>query len=234
MRALVLCALVACTYPDKQFEGPFTCLGAPPPTTADPLVKLTGTAINPSDKMPLAGVTVVLQDAQMHPVFTAMTDATGKFNFSLNTNGTPANGFDLFASGTGRVNTYYYPSRSITQDLAITLAVLSTAEASNLLLGATGMPLKMGDGAILMTINDCNGIALAGATLTSSPVGDVRYFDGIQPNPIATATDAGGVAMVANLPPGKATLTAKVMGNTLPARSFTVVADTFVQTLIQP
>jgi hypothetical protein len=62
----------------------------------------------------------------------------------------------------------------------------------------------------------------------------VRYFNGVQPSMTATATDVGGIALIANLPPGKATLTATVGGMTLPARTFTVVADTLIQTEIQP
>jgi hypothetical protein len=231
---LVLCALAACTYPEKEFDGPFTCLGKPQPTTADPLVKLSGVTTDPSNLTPIAGVTVVLQNAQMNPVFTTTSDAAGNFNFALNTNRTPAAGFDLFASASGKVNTYYYPARDITHDLTIpTLAVLSMQEATNLSLGATGAPPTMGDGSILLTVNDCNGLPLSGATVAAT-AGTVRYFTGVQPSMTTAATDAGGVVLVANVPPGKVTLTARVMGMTLPAKSFTAVADTFIQTELQP
>jgi len=50
----------------------------------------------------------------------------------------------------------------------------------------------------------------------------------------ATATDAGGVAMICNLAPGKVTVTATAGANVLAPRDFTVVANAFIQTEIQP
>jgi len=233
MRALVLCALAACTYPDKELDGPFTCFGAQPATTADPVVKLSGTTVDPSNLMPTAGVTLMLQSAQMSTIFTTTTDAMGAFTFTLNTNGIPVAGVDLFASAIGRINTYYFPSRPISHDVSLVLSVISTSEASALAAGA-GITNTAGDGTVLLTINDCNDAALAGAKLTSAPAGPIRYFDGIQPSMTATATDAGGVAMIANLPPGKATLNATVAGMTLPPHDVTVVANAFSLTEIQP
>src|SRR5207249_12122244 len=103
-------------------------------------------------------------------------------------------------------------------------AVLSNGEASNLAAGA-GLVFTPGDGTILLTVDDCNDMPLAGATISSSPPGAVRYFDSVQPSMTATATDIGGVAMIANLPPGNVKVTASVSGMTLPERDFTVVAD---------
>ncbi len=233
--ALVLCVLAACTYPEKQFAGPYSCFGAPPPTSADMLVKLEGITLEPSDLTPLAGVMVTLQDRNMSPIAAPITtDATGGFSFMLNTNGTPVDGVYIAASASGRVKTFHAPARPVTEDLTIPFAVLSTMQSSSLALGALGMPFTAGTGAVLVTVEDCNGEGLAGATLASVPAGAIRYFDGIMPSMAATATDAGGVALVATLPPGKVTLTATVGERTLPSRTFTIVADSFIQTDIQP
>ncbi len=83
----------------------------------------------------------------MGPIFTTTTDAMGGFEFALNTNGTPVANLDLFASVPGRVDMYYYPSRAVTQDLAVFLALLSPQEASGLALGA-GLQLTAGQGSI--------------------------------------------------------------------------------------
>jgi hypothetical protein len=232
----VLGALAACMYPEKEFDGPYSCLGAPPPTSADMLVTLQGLIVNPSDLMPLAGVSVTLQDRNMSTISgPSTTDASGGFRFSLNTNGTPVDGVYLNAAASGRVTTYYAPARPVTEDLQIGgFAVLSTMQSQSLALGALGMPFATGSGAVLLTINDCNNKPLDGATLTSAPAGQIRYFQGIQPSMTATATDAGGVAMVANLPPGDVTLTATVDGMRLPSRSFKVVSNAFVVTIIKP
>jgi len=229
----VLSALVACTYPEKQFDGPFTCLGAPPATTADPLVNLGGRMIDPQTKMPVGGVTVSLQTAQMATIFTTTSDVTGQFTIPLNTNGTPVSGINLFASAAGKVDSYYFPSRPIAHDLNIGLSVLSTDEAAALAAGA-GLAALPGNGTVLLSLNDCLDAQIAGGTLVSSPPGTVRYFDSIQPSMTATMTDAGGVAMVAGLSPGKVTLTATVGSMTLPPLDVKTVANAFTLTEIQP
>ena len=239
MRALVVlaCALAfaACVYPDKQFDGPYSCVGAPPPTTANPLVKLGGTAVDPSNLSPLAGVSIDVEDAQMNTIFGPnTTDASGAFSFSMNTNGTPVDSIELHATAANHATIYFYAPRPITQDLATKLAMLSSLEQASLAADA-GLTFNTADGNMLLTINDCNDAPIAGATVSSTPAGAVRYFDGVMPSPTATATDAGGVVLIANLPTtGKVTVTATAGGMQLPPRSFTVVANTFIETSIVP
>lgn len=228
-------ALAACTYPEKQFQGPYSCLGDPPPTSADQLVTLQGQAVNPSDQMPLAGLSVSLKDRNLNAIDGPITtEASGAFRFSLSTSGIPVDRVYLNATGAGRVPTYYAPPRPLTESLQIGLGVISTMQGESLALGALGMPFTPGTGAVLFTIADCNDKPIANAVVTSAPTGAIRYFDGVQPSMTATRTDAGGVAMVANLPPGAVSLTVTVDGMTFPARSFTVVADSFVQTVLTP
>ncbi len=231
----VLVALSGCTYPEKQFAGPFTCLGAAAPTSAQPLVMIEGQAINPSDLMPLSGVSLTLQDRNMNTVAGPLTTMnTGAFQFSLNTNGTPVDGVYVHATAADRYTTYYAPARLVTENLQFGFALLSTMQANNLALGALGGPFTANTGAVLLTVNDCNDEPLANATVTSVPPGAVRYFDGIMPSMTATKTDAGGVAMVANLQPGPVTLTVTIGDRTLPSRTFNIVATAFVQTVIVP
>jgi hypothetical protein len=233
MRALVLCTLVACTYPEKQFYGPFTCLGAPRPTTAKPIVSVHGTVVEPANQMPLAGASVAFQAGQMTTLFTATTDSSGSFSFSFNTSGTPADGLDLMVSASGRVTAYTYPSRPVTDDIEADPAPLTTVEAMALGSGA-GVQIDASHGAAVVTIEDCNGSALAGAVVSTSPAGAVRYFNGENPSMTATETDNGGLVLVAQLPPGLVTFSTTVQGKQLPDRHFTVVANTFIQTFIQP
>lgn len=232
-RALVLCALAACTYPEKQFDGPFTCLGAPPPTTAKMLVNIHGQVVDGSNLAPIGGATLTLQGVQMVTISTTTTDSAGNFSFMFNTNGTPADGLDIYATASGRVDTYFYPPHPVTDDYETELVLVSTAQAMALAAGA-GVQFDASHGAALPTIQDCNGAALAGAVVTASPSGTARYFDGVQPSMTATSTDAGGVALIAQLPVGAATLSTTVQSNKLPDRHFTIVANTFIQTFIQP
>jgi hypothetical protein len=237
MRVLVgaLCALAACTYDEKVFEGPFTCFGAPAPTTAERLVNIHGHVFEPKDLSPIANATVMLQNAQMMSVFNPVTtDATGAFSFAFNTNGTPAVGLDLLASASGRTSMYFYPTRAVTADIDEEIALLSPPEVGSLGTGGNVTLPDPANGAALLTIADCNGSFLAGAVVTTSPAGVVRYFKGVQVSSSTTETDGGGVALVAELPPGPVTVTVTVQGMTLPTHMITSVANTLMQTTIEP
>jgi hypothetical protein len=87
---------------------------------------------------------------------------------------------------------------------------------------------------VLLTIQDCNGIAVTGATVSSMPAGPVRYVEGIMPSMTATATDVTGVAVIGNLPPGTVTVTTTVDGMMFRPRQLEVVADSFLETEIMP
>lgn len=232
--ALAACALAACTYPEKQFQGPFTCLGVPPPKNVPTLVKISGHIADPSNLAPLAGASVTLENTQMIPIFNPVTtDATGAFSFTMNTNGTPVDGLVLHGSASGRVDAYFYPTRPVTEDVEFQVALLSTNEAAALAQGA-GVTFDASHGAVIPAIDDCNDKGLAGAVVSSTPAGTVRYFNGVEPSMTATETDAGGVALIAMLPPGQVTVTTTVQGMTLPARVFDVVANAFIETDIEP
>ena len=228
-------ALAACTYPEKELSTPFGCLGDPPPTTAASIVNLQGVVVEASQQAPLADVSVRLLDRNMSPITGPLTtDASGRASFSLTTGGVPVERVYLSATATGRVTTFQTNVRHIADDVVIAIGLASTIQRDALATGALGRPFTPGTGVVLLFVTDCNDKRLANATLTSVPAGDVRYFEGVMPSITATATDAAGVAMVANLPPGMVTLTATVDGMTFPSRSFLVVVDAFVQTVMVP
>lgn len=232
---LAVSALVACTYPEKELSTPFGCLGAPPPTSADAIVNLQGVVVEASQQVPLADVTVRLLDRNMSPITGPLkTDASGRASFSLTTGAVPVERVYLSAMASGSVNTFQTNVRHIAEDVVIPIGLASTIQRDALATGALGVPFTPGTGAVLLFITDCNDKRLANATLTSVPAGAVRYFEGVMPSMTATKTDAAGVAMVANLPPGPVALTATIDGMTFPPRSFIVVADAFVQTVIVP
>ena len=232
---LAVSALAACTYPEKELSTPFGCLGDPPPTTAEAIVNLQGVVVEASQQVPLADVTVRLLDRNMSPITGPLTtDASGRATFSLTTGAVPVERVYLSAMAAGSVNTFQTNVRQIADDVVIPIGLASTLQKDALATGAFGRPFTAGTGVVLLFVTDCNDKRLANATLTSVPAGDVRYFEGVMPSMTATKTDAAGVAMVANLPPGMVTLTATVDGMTFPPRSFVVVADAFVQTVMVP
>ena len=241
MRALVLCAIVtcgaACGYPEKVLiDGmgtPFGCLNAPPPTTADNPVTLSGTVTDPFTLNPVANAAVAGQlPGVPTSVFVAHTDAMGQFSQRQNTNGTPLDLY-LFASSNGYISTYYYPARPITHDVASPIQLLTATDAATIA-GAAQVTFQASDGQLLLTVNDCNDQPVAGATITTTPAGTIRYFNGVRPSTTATATDMQAVVLVANLPPGDVTLSATFNGMNFKSHNFQVVADAFIQTQIQP
>ena len=230
MRALILCALAACSYPEKEYA--FSCVGAPPPAAVPTVVRLLGTTIDAGSSMAVPGVMVTLEENTSPFQGPVTTTQSGSFSFSLQTTGTPVDGLDLHAQIPGFADTYYYPAHPVTGDFAASLALVSDPQQAALAMGF-GITLDAGSGQALFTVNDCDGIALPGATVTATS-GTVHYFAGIMPAPTAMATDPGGVVLVANMTPGPVTITATADGHVLPPRNFMVVGGKFIETLIQP
>lgn len=237
MRALVLCALAACSYPEKVLidapGAPFGCINTPLPATADNPVTIGGTTTEPFTLTPIANTAVSAQLPGIQtPIFVAHSDATGAFHQRQATGGQPLDAY-FVATSNGYATTYYYPSRPITHDIDYPIVLLTSSDAATLS-GAFQITFDPGKAQALMTINDCNGTPVAGAVVTTTPAGTVRYFNGVQPSATATSTDNQGVVMVANLPPGNVIINATVGGMSFKALNVQSVAGTFIQTKIQP
>jgi hypothetical protein len=235
---LVLCALAACSYPEKVMIDatgtPYGCLNAPPPTTAANPIVVSGTVDDAFTMTPVANAAVAGQlSGVTTPIFVDHTDASGKFRQSQATNGAPLSWF-FHISDNGYIDTYYYPSRPLTHDVSYPSLLLLTSMDMATLASLAQITVNPGDSTALLTVNDCNGTPVAGATIATTPAGTIRYFNGVQPSTTATATDAGGVVMVANLPPGNVMLSATAGGMAFKAVNFESVAGAIIQTEIQP
>jgi len=234
---LVASTLAACTYPEKELSTPFGCLGDVPPAAQDP-VNLLGAVV--SEQTPLAGVSVRLLDRNMSPITPAVTtDMTGLAPFSLSTGRVAVERIYLSATAPGYVDTFQSNVHHVSEDVVIPINLASTLQSDALATGGLGRPFTAGTGTVLVYVADCNNVPLANATVTSVPPGDVRYFEGFMPSRTATKTDVAGVAMIASLPASTppaatVTLTATVDGMTFPSRTFIVVADSFVQSVMAP
>lgn len=239
MRTLVVLALLGgCSFPEYTLidgQGtPFGCAGAPPPNTADNPIVFSGTVAQSTTLMPVTNAAVVGQLGATQ-AFTTTTDATGKFSKSLNSGNAPL-AFNLQVSANGFKNTYYFPAYVVTHDAKYDVELFSQSDA-NMLAAAAQITYDAGKGIILMTINDCNGTPLQGATIDTTLLpanAVVHYFDRVTPSLTATSTDMYGVAMVSNLNPGSVQLGAKANGMNLKTHSVQIFADAFIQTQIQP
>src|SRR6266550_4136474 len=78
------------------------------------------------------------------------------------------------------------------------------------------------------------GTPVAGATVSSTPAGTVRYNAGGVPSSTATSTADDGVAYIANVAAGDVTVKASASGHTLRQHVVNAHADAITLTQIQP
>ncbi len=83
-------------------------------------------------------------------------------------------------------------------------------------------------------MTNCAGTPIAGATVTSSPAGQVRYNAGGAPSSTANATADDGVAYIANVAAGNVTIQASAGGHTLRSHIVNARANAITLTQIQP
>ncbi len=236
MAVVALAAATACSIPEKQLtvNDPFGCLGDPLPTTAATRVTIAGTLADPFNGTVVGNAAVeVFLVGTPSPIVTTTSDAGGKFSQDQGTGGAPRNAF-LRVSPNGYLPTYYYPAVPITRDVQTEIQLLTAAGLGTIAM-VSGVTLDPSKANFLVTVTDCNGRPLAGATVTTNPAGTVRYFAEATPSPTAVATDAmTGSALVANVPISNTTVSAMVSGMTLRSHTLDSVAGAIMQTEIQP
>ena len=235
MKRLALVAVAACTFPDKEPPAPFACLGEMLPKTANPQVTVSGTVIDARQAIPKPGASVegFLTSAPTTPIFSTTTDGMVRFTQSQATNGFPLDAF-LHVATSGYLDTAVFPPVPLTDDLDVTAELLAPGDLTTLGSLANVTPAT-GTATLIVTVTDCNGAPLGGATLSASAGGTVRYFVGPMPSETALATDPmTGSALVFNVPPGMTQINAMVNGDVLRGHAVVATADAVVQTSIQP
>jgi hypothetical protein len=239
MRALALCALAACSYPEKVLidanGAPFGCYNKPLPTMADDPIRISGTVADALTKMPIKGGSIVGHLMNLPTAFfTIQSDSSGSFSTARATGAVP---LDLYLelTASGFQTTYYYPPHALTHDDVGVSHVLFTTDDTNTFAGLAQVSFNTADSQMLLRVTDCNNTPVAGATVTTSPAGSqIRYFNGVQPSTTATATDNMGIVLVANLPPGNVTVNATVNGMNLRTLNVQSVANTYLAPTISP
>lgn len=225
--------------------GPFDCLGKPLPTTAPANVTISGTTeqVTLGGAQPLPSTMVAAYpNAGGAPIATATSDATtGNYSLSAPTGGTPLDGYVLgrhAASGsTTYLDTYLYPPHPLTADQTQGVILMLTSGSNgtlSALSGLAGVTQDENKGVIGLIVADCNGMPLAGAMVTSEPMGTVKYDSGSLPSGDATATAADGRAYIFNVTPGTVNVRATINGMTLRAHDVNARAHAVTTTVIQP
>ncbi len=214
----------------------FECVGAPLPTTAPAMVLLGGTTTTAglSGQMPLATVSIELfEGTSTTPAKTATSDAQGLYSVMVATSGAPVDGY-VHGTKATYIDSYLYPPAPIAADVSNAKLLLITAGTFNLLQTFASVTQTAGNGFMGIVVNDCNGMPVTGATVSTVPAGTVRYNSGGIPSNTSMVTDTDGVAYVFNVPAGDVTVQASAGGNTLRAHVVNARADVLTTTVVQP
>jgi hypothetical protein len=232
--ALITATVAAC---GKDSSGPgagFECLGQALPTTAPPLVNVTGQVKkSPLSPTPLAGAYVFAFRTGDTTTLAADTSNTpGFYSLSITSGGMPVNGY-VRVTDSAHITTYAYPAVPLAGDAPENVLMITSPEFS-FLAAAAGVTPVAGKGFIGMIVKNCAGTPIAGATVTSSPAGTVRYNAGGAPSSTAMSTASDGVAYIANVTAGNVTVQATASGHTLRQHIVNARADAITLTEIQP
>lgn len=229
----------ACSIPEKRLIGvsddPFGCLGGPLPTTAKNPVTIAGTLVDPFNGRPVGNATVEgFLVGTTSSIFTTTSDAQGGFSREQGLGGVPRSAF-VRGTANGYVASYFYPAVPIADDVDLKIQMLTATDLATIAMVAGVGQLDPTRTNLFVSVVDCNGVPVAGATVATTPPGTVRYFANATPSPTSIATDATtGSALIANIPISNTIISATVNGMTLRSHPFDGVAGALMQTDIQP
>ncbi len=233
--ALITAALAACGSDSSGPVAGFECLGQALPTTAPALVNVTGTVtanVLTPNPVPHAFVYGFRTGDTTH-LAGDTTDTPGRYSVAISTGGLPVNGYLAISDSGHHIDTYAYPAVPLAADVTDNVLMVSSSEFS-FLAASAGINPVAGDGFIGVVVRNCQGAPVAGATVTSSPAGTVRYNAVGFPSPSATSTASDGVAYIANVAAGNVTVQATASGHTLRQHVVDARADAITLTEIQP
>lgn len=202
---------------------------------------LSGTAkeISTSGQVALAGVMLTAYNAADDSVLgTATSAADGTFSISVTA--TTIDGYlKATTPGTGAnayKDSYLYPPATLTANYSgvpVFVLKVSTYDLvnGNLLL-ANNQSAQ--NGWVALLVEDAAAAPIAGATVTSTPAGQINYNASGLPSKSATSTAADGIAYDTNIAPGSVLVKAAKTGTTFTAHSIKVRPDVVTLTLITP
>jgi len=232
--ALIAAALAACSSGSTGPGAGFECLGQPLPTTAPATISVSGRITqNFTSPTALRGAYIfAFRTGDTTTLAADTSDTSGAYSVSFTTGGVPVNGYIRVTDST-HLTTYAYPAVPLAAS-DTTNVFMATASEFSFLAAAAGITPVAGDGFIGVIVKDCAGTPIAGATVSSSPAGQVRYNAGGVPSSTATSTGTDGVAYIANVTAGNDTVQATGGGHTLRQHVVNARANAITLTEIQP
>src|ERR1044071_5767658 len=142
----------------------FECLGQALPTTAPPLVNVSGTVtanVLTPGPVPHAYVYGFRTGDTTH-LAGDTTDTPGRYSLAISTGGTPVNGYLAISDSGHHIDTYAYPAVPLAADVTENVLMVSSSEFS-FLAAAAGITPVAGDGFIVAGVRNCQGAPIAGA-----------------------------------------------------------------------
>ena len=231
----LIAALAACGSSSSGPAAGFECIGQALPTTAPPLINITGQVTsNVLSPTPVHGASVVaFRTGDTTTLASAITNTPGNYSLAITSGGTPVDGYLRVTDSSHHIDTYAYPAVPLAGDATKNVLMVSSSEFS-VLAAAAGITPVAGDGFIGVVVKNCAGTAIAGATVTSTPAGTVRYNVGGVPSSTAMSTAVDGVAYIANVAPGNVTVQSNAGGYTLRQHVVNARPNVITLTEIQP
>ncbi len=232
---LALVVLVACGGGDDD-GGDNSNVDAPP---APQTIMVSGVAqtVDGTDTVPLEGATIeAFRSSGGGALATTTSAADGTYSLTLETGGVAIDGYLKGTSAT-RLDTYLYPPRPLAADQTDATMLIITQDTLDLLGIFAGTNQDPAKGFIGLIVQDGNGTATAGATVTINPMGTatILYADGGLPSSSATATDDSGTVFIANVNVGDITVDGVAPGaQPLHEHTVNVRAGVITTTLLDP
>jgi hypothetical protein len=231
----LLVVLAACGGDDGSSSGtPDAAVVAPTTLT----VSGNASSVAVGGKSPEAGVVIAAYKISDENTVVAMTttDASGNYSLTITTDGTALDGY-LKATKSGFVETYLYPPAPLAADFGMASINMLTPQNYGFVYTLTQVSQAPDQGIIGILAVDSANMAVAGATISSTPATTYRYngTNGL-PAPMANAmaTQSDGLGYMVNVPPGQVTVTAAKSGLTFKSHQVKARANQLVTTIVQP
>jgi len=209
-------------------------------STTTGMLTLSGTAkeISAGGQTALGGVMLTAYNAADDSVLGMTTSAAdGTFSITVKATGGIDGYLKAVTPGTGMnayKDSYLYPPATLTTNFSgvpVFVLKVSTYDLANRLLG-NGQTAQ--NGWIALIVQDAAMMPVAGAKVTSTPMGQVNYNTNNLPSQSAVSTAADGIAYDTNITAGTVSVKATKAGSTFATHSIKVRPDVVTLTLITP
>lgn len=226
---------------DAGWDGgyDFSCRGMPRPGGGQAELVLSGLTTRAGFvRTPLQGIQVDAVRVDGTVMATAFTTDAGTYRLAFDAGCQPFDGEVRATSldvDAGFAVAYALPEAPWRYDRGGLELVLFDYDTQGLAAALAGVTLQDGGAALAMTVEDCAGNDVAGAVVSASSGGDVRYVgaSGL-PSSMLTATSASGDLVIFNLFGDSVTLTATLDGGVIAQKVMRIHPGAVTGTYLTP